>query len=171
MTASARWIILVWGWRRAFVALVAGAIGALAMPPFGALPALAVSLTVPVWLLDGTTGDRRRHAAWSAAAVGWWWGFGYFLAGLWWLGAAFLVEADEFAWALPLGVVGLPAVLAFFPAAGFAMARLLWVPGAARILALAAGLSASEWLRGHLFTGFPWNTLGMGLGQDLRLMQ
>ena len=32
-------------------------------------------------------------------------GFGYFLAGLWWVGSAFLVEADRFAWALPLGVV------------------------------------------------------------------
>ena len=48
--------------------------------------------------------------------MGWSWGFGYFLAGLWWLGAAFLVEADAFAWPMPLGVVGLPAALALFPA-------------------------------------------------------
>jgi len=33
-----------------------------------------------------------------------------------------------------------------------------------RIVALAVGLSASEWLRGHLFTGFPWNSFGMALG-------
>ncbi len=35
----------------------------------------------------------------------------------------------------------------------------------------AFGLTVSEWLRGHLFTGFPWNTLGMALGQNLWLMQ
>ena len=64
--------------------------------------------------------------------------------GLWWLGAAFLVEADQFAWALPFGVLGLPALLAFFPAFGFALARLLWTPGAGRILALAAGLTAQR---------------------------
>jgi apolipoprotein N-acyltransferase len=96
---------------------------------------------------------------------------GYFVAGLWWLGAAFLVEADQFAWALPFGVLGLPAVLAFFPAVGFGVARLLWAGNGGRILALAAGLAASEWLRGHLFTGFPWNTLGMALGQNQMLMQ
>ena len=89
------------------------------MPPFGVLPALAVSLTVAVWLIDGAAraGARPRPRRSSSAAIaGWWLGFGYFVAGLWWLGAAFLVEADLFAWAMPLGVLGLPAVLALFPA-------------------------------------------------------
>jgi apolipoprotein N-acyltransferase len=171
MTPLAHRVVLAWGWSRALIAFAAGAVGALAMPPFGALPALAVSLSVAVWLIDGAAAGPRRHAAWSAAAAGWCWGFGYFIAGLWWLGAAFLVEADQFAWALPFGVLGLPAVLASFPAVGFGLARLFWTGNSGRILALAAGLAASEWLRGHLFTGFPWNTLGMAVGQNLLLMQ
>jgi len=172
--ALAERVVLAWGWRRALIAGAAGAVGALAMPPFGFLPALMLSLTLAVWLIDGAAGAGRFRAAstlLSAAICGWFWGFGYFVAGLWWLGAAFLVEADQFAWALPLGVLGLPAALAFFPALGFALARSLWSPGAVRILALAVGLGVSEWLRGNLFTGFPWNTLGMGLGQNLWLMQ
>ena len=176
MNALASRVILSWGWSRALIAVLAGAVGALAMPPFGAVPALAVSLTVAVWLIDGTAlgadGRARLGRTLLAAAVtGWCWGFGYFVAGLWWLGAAFLVEADQFAWALPFGVLGLPAVLALFFAFGFALARLLWSGGAARLLALAVGLAVAEWLRGHLFTGFPWNTLGMALGQNLWLMQ
>ena len=83
----------------------------------------------------------------------------------------FLVEADKFAWALPFGVVALPAVLALFPAAGFAIARLLWSSGPARIFALAFGLGLAEWARGLLFTGFPWNDLGMALGANLTLAQ
>ena len=59
------------------------------------------------------------------------------------MGSAFLVEADKFAGALPLGVLGLPAGLALFTALGFALARLLWSSGSTRILALAAGLGAS----------------------------
>ena len=98
-------------------------------------------------------------------------GFGYFLAGLWWVGSALLVEADKFAWALPLAVVALPAALAVFPAAGFALARLLWSPGPLRIFALAFGLGVAEWARGLLFTGFPWNDLGMALGVNLALAQ
>jgi len=174
MTAIADRVILAWGWPRALIAFIAGAVGAFAMPPFGVLPALMASLAVAVWLIDGSaTGGRRPALATlrSAAVAGWWWGFGYFVAGLWWLGSAFLVEADQFAYLLPFGVLGLPAVLALFPALGFALSRLLWSAGPGRVVALAAGLGASEWLRGVLFTGFPWNTLGMALGQSLWLMQ
>ncbi|WP_019904938.1 apolipoprotein N-acyltransferase [Methylobacterium sp. 77] len=169
----AQWVMLTSGWRRLLIAVLAGAAGALAMPPFGALPALVLSLSVAVWLIDGAATGRRgnRGAVLACALIGWAWGFGYLTAGLWWLGSAFLVEADEFLWALPLGVIGLPAVLALFYAAGFALARLLWSRGPARLAAFALGLSACEWLRGHLFTGFPWNTLGMALGQNLWLMQ
>jgi apolipoprotein N-acyltransferase len=173
MKGIAQQVILAWGWRRFLVGFLAGAVGALAMPPFGLLPALAVSLTVAVWLIDGAAAGKGRWAATlrSTALVGWWWGFGYFVAGLWWLGSAFLVEADQFAWALPFGVLGLPALLAFFPALGFAVSRLVWSQGAGRILAFAFAMTLSEWLRGSLFTGFPWNTLGMALAQNAWLMQ
>jgi len=168
-------VILSWGWRRRAIALVSGAVGALALPPFSLFALIAVPLTIAVWLIDGAEdrGSGRPLIASMRAAfgAGWWMSFGYFLAGLWWVGAAFLVEADKFAWALPLGVVALPAALAFFPAAGFAIARLLWSPGPARIFALAFGLGLAEWARGLLFTGFPWNDLGMALGSNLALAQ
>lgn len=161
-------IILARGWTRRAIAFLAGATGALALAPFDVVPAMFVPLTVAVWLIDGaadakTTKRLALAPILSAAGAGWWLGFGYFVAGLWWMGAAMLVEADQFAWALPLAVFGLPAVLALFPAAGFAAARLLWSRGDWRVFALAAGLGAAEWLRGHLFTGFPWNDFGMAL--------
>ncbi len=168
-------VILSWGWRRRAIAFASGAAGALALPPFSLFAFIAVPLTIAVWLIDGAQdrGSGRPLIASMRAAfgAGWWMGFGYFLAGLWWVCAAFLVEADKFAWALPLGVVALPAALAFFPAAGFAIARLLWSPGPARVFALAFGLGLTEWARGLLFTGFPWNDLGMALGANLGLAQ
>jgi apolipoprotein N-acyltransferase len=175
LTSLIEGIILSWGWRRRGLAFVSGAVGALALPPLSLFPLIAVPLTVAVWLIDGAQdrGSGRPLAASLRAAfgAGWWMGFGYFLAGLWWVGSALLVEADKFAWALPLAVVALPAALAVFPAAGFALARLLWSPGPLRIFALAFGLGLAEWARGLLFTGFPWNDLGMALGVNLALAQ
>ena len=43
--------------------------------------------------------------------------------------------------------------------------------GARACLALALALSATEWLRGHVLTGFPWNVLGYALTYPLPLMQ
>ena len=175
LASVAQTVILAWGWPRRGIALVGGALGALAMPPFGFFPALSVSLIVAVWLIDGSADQDARGAVSAslraAFSAGWWWGFGYFLASLWWLGAAFLVDADRFAWALPFGVVALPAALALFFGFGFAVARLLWPPGVLRIFALAAGLGFGEWLRSVLFTGFPWNELGIAFGQNLILAQ
>ncbi len=169
-------VILSWGWRRRMIAFLAGAVGALAMPPFGLFPMLALSLIIAVWLIDGAADYRSRSGAWlptleAAFGAGWWWGFGYFLGSLWWLGEAFLVDAPRFAWEMPLGVVALPAVLALFPGLGFALARSVWPQGVWRPLALAFGLGLSEGLRAIAFSGFPWNEFGLALGQFVVLAQ
>jgi apolipoprotein N-acyltransferase len=91
--------------------------------------------------------------------------------GLYWLGYAFLVDAQTFAWLMPFAVLGLPAYLALFTAAGFALARLIWTRDASRVIALAASLTLSEWLRGHVLTGFPWNAFGYALTEPLALAQ
>jgi apolipoprotein N-acyltransferase len=149
------------GWRRALLALASGLVSVLALPPFHLWPLLFLTFPVLVWLLDGAGGGAR--GVWRAALTGWLFGFGYLLAGLYWLGHAFLVDAQTFGWMLPFAVLAVPAGLAIFPAAGAALARLLWTRAAPRILALAAALTATEWLRGHVLTGFPWNTFGYAL--------
>ncbi len=171
MLSIAQRVILADSWPRRLIAFGGGAFGALALAPIGFFPAFFVPMVLAVWLIDGSGGESLWASLRRAASAGWWMGFGYFIAGLWWLGAAFLVEAERFAWALPLGVLGLPAGLAIFTALGFFLARLMWSSGAARIFALAAGLAFAEWLRGHVLTGFPWNDFGMVLGGNLVLAQ
>ncbi len=169
-TQAAHATVLAFGWRRALIAFAAGALSALAVAPFGAWPVLFVTMPVLVWLVDGSAAGRWS-GAWRAAIAGWCFGFGYFVAGLYWIGFAFLVDAKTFGWLLPVAVAGLPAYLAIYTGLGLAAARLIWVRGPERILALAATLTMAEWLRGHLLTGFPWNTFGYALTQPLALAQ
>jgi apolipoprotein N-acyltransferase len=170
LASLAHSIVLSWGWQRRSIAFVAGALSVLAMAPFNAWPILFFTLPTLVWLIDGI-GGRGWSALGAAAAIGWWFGFGYFLAGLYWLGYAFLVDAQTFGWLLPFAVVGLPAVLAIYTALGVALARALWQRGALRVVALGVSLTAAEWLRGHAFTGFPWNAFGYALTTPLVLAQ
>jgi apolipoprotein N-acyltransferase len=166
-------ILLADGWRRRGLAAGSGVVAALAMQPLDALPAFLVSFPMLVWLLDGSAGrgGSMRSALITAAGIGWWFGLGYFVCGLWWLGAAFVAGGDQFIWLMPLGILGLPAVLALFPALGLVVARLLWSSGALRLFALAFGLGLSEWLRSWAFTGFPWNTIGQAFANHLLLVQ
>jgi apolipoprotein N-acyltransferase len=163
-------IVLTWGWKRAALAFAAGALSVLAMAPFNAWPVLFLTFPVVVWLIDGAGAGRLRGVP-AAALAGFWFGLGYFVLGLYWIGYAFLVDASTFAWLLPFAVLGLPAYLALFTAFGFALARLIWTRDASRVIALAISLTASEWLRGHLLTGFPWNTFGYALSEPLALAQ
>ncbi|HWX72631.1 MAG TPA: apolipoprotein N-acyltransferase, partial [Xanthobacteraceae bacterium] len=163
-------IVLAWGWRRWLIAFAAGALSAAAMAPLNAWPVLFLTFPVLVWLIDGA-GLGRWGGITVAATTGWWFGFGYFLAGLYWIGYAFLVDAPTFGWLLPIAVIGLPSMLAFFTALAVAVARMLWTRGALRILSLGVALTATEWLRGHVLTGFPWNALGYALTSPLALAQ
>lgn len=166
--------------QRNAAAFVCGTASMLAFAPIGAWPVLWLTLPVLMWLAEGAEADAhvrsrfapwRRWAAGRSAEVGWWFGFGYHLAGLYWIGAAFLVEAEVFAWLMPLAVTILPAGLALFFALASAATTLCRVRGAARAIAFATILAIAEWLRGHVLTGLPWNALGYALTNELILMQ
>ncbi|PLX38090.1 MAG: apolipoprotein N-acyltransferase [Hyphomicrobiales bacterium] len=174
LTAVADRIVLLWGWRRFATAFFAGAVSALAQAPFHAFPLLWLTFPLLVWLIDGATvanASGRLRRVRPGFAIGWWFGFGYFLAGLWWIGGAFLVEAEDFGWMLPFAIVLLPAGLALFYGLATGFARLFWSDDASRILVLAAAFGAAEWLRGHILTGFPWNGLGYAFAANTLQMQ
>jgi apolipoprotein N-acyltransferase len=179
-TALPNWFTRQSLWRRRIATACAGALSVLAFAPFFFWPILWLTLPTLLWISDieeRTPTVKHRLMFWRnslygrAAEVGWWWGFGFFVVGLSWIGEAFLVEAEVFAWLLPFAVTLLPAGLALFMAAATAAASWLCQYGPHRVIALAAALGATEWLRGHILSGFPWNVLGYALTYPLPLMQ
>ena len=106
-----------------------------------------------------------------AALIGFWFGFGYFLTGLYWIAEAFLVEPWRHGWLIPFVMTALAGGMALFYAAAAALAAMLWRPGAARVFALAIAFGLAEFARGHVLTGLPWNLVGYGLAATLPMMQ
>lgn len=153
------------GWRRLALAAIAGGLSVLAMPPWGVWPVLFVTFPALVFLLDGARLEAPDlpAALRLAALIGFAFGFGYLVPGLYWVAEAFLVEPERHAWLIPFAIGGLAALLALFIAAGTALAMALWRPGASRIIALATGLALADVARGVVFTGFPWNAFGYAL--------
>jgi len=143
------------GWTARGLALVAGLAAGFAHPPFAILPGL-LGYALLLVLLD-TEGPRPRR---SAFFRGWLAGVGYFAVSVFWITEPFMVDAKEQGWMAPFALVLMAGGLAlFWGLAGLAY-RALSVRGAARVLVFAGCLAGLEWLRGHVFTGFPWNLPG-----------
>jgi apolipoprotein N-acyltransferase len=141
------------GWRADLGLLAAGVLSALALPPVHLIPVLL--LTVPALLVRiGVSAGPR-----GAARAGWWFGLGFYIAGLYWLTDAILFEADRFWWVVPFAVPAVAAALALFIAAACAIARLAR-PGWRRLFALAGAWTLLDLARQFVLSGFPWNPLG-----------
>ncbi len=166
-------------WKLVLIAALAGALSILAMAPFLVWPIMFATFPVLIWALDAVclrddalaplTSFRKR--LFRGAAVGWGFGFGYFLASTYWIGYAFYVDADRYAALMPLAVGGLAAALGLFYAAAGALSAALWRRGYARIVGFVFAFFCAEAARGYLFTGFPWNLFGEGVAANDAHMQ
>ena len=163
------WLRALAGRQRLVVALSGGLVSALAFAPFDFFPLLLVAYAVLIFLLDGAFNEK--HPVRAAALVGWCFGFGQFLAGLYWVGYAFTVDAAAHAWQIPFVAVLLPGGLALFPAFACVVSMLWWRRGNSRIFLFATVYALFEWLRGHLLTGFPWNLAAYAWGAVPAIMQ
>jgi apolipoprotein N-acyltransferase len=136
------------------IAFGCGAVATFALPPFHVLPLLLLSIPVLLLLVGAAAGPAR------AGLIGFLFGLGHHMVGLYWISHSLLIDPWRHGWLIPLFVGGLAAILAVFIAAACAAARLVSNRTSALLLALASFWVFGEWLRGWVFTGFPWNLLG-----------
>jgi apolipoprotein N-acyltransferase len=146
------------GWQRYGLAFLLGICATAALPPVDLVPLLLVAFPGLLWL------DEGSGKPWASFCLGYAFGLGFFLSGLYWIAAALFVDLASFWWLVPVAALGLPAVLALYPAlallAAHVMVKRLRLPAAARVFAFALAWAIAEWVRGHAFTGLPWNLLG-----------
>lgn len=127
----------------------------------GALAFQPVNLTVCFFI--GFLGfyhlfeTRPFKKKWQIFFSGWWFGLGYFVGGLYWISFALHVNWTKFGWLFPFALLGIPSFLAL--ASGFTTLGASYFKKEDRWTRLGIFIilwSSSEWIRGNLFTGFPW---------------
>jgi apolipoprotein N-acyltransferase len=137
-----------------FSALLLGVVSALGFEPVALWPLGLLAMAGMLALL--VQAPSRR----CAFLLGWCFGFGQFSLGLNWIAEAFGYQAAMPAWLGWIGVLGLSAYLAVYPGLALLAAWHFRARLTALVAALAASWIVTEWLRGWVFTGFPWNPLG-----------
>src|SRR3982074_3367582 len=136
-------------------ALLLGAATVFSFAPFGAsfLPALTLAGLFALW--------QRASSPGRAFALGLAFGLGLFAAGVSWVYVALNTFGDMPGLLAALGTALFCAYLALFPAlAGWVTVRPSAPDSIARLMVTAAAWTLSEWLRGWLFSGFGWLSLG-----------
>jgi len=151
--------------RRAAVdGLIAAALGAFCVLGFAPFDAHVANWPLPMLSLAGLFLLWRRAARpRTAAALGLAWGAGFFLGGVSWVYVSLSVFGGMAPPAAAAATIAFCLYLALFPAlAGYLFRRGAsadFSPVAAAFLF--AGLwMLTEWLRGTLFSGFPWLAVG-----------
>jgi apolipoprotein N-acyltransferase len=137
------------------VSFLAGALAVGGFAPLNLWPLPLMSLAMLFGLL------MRASTRRAGFMTGLTWGLGFFLTGVSWIYVSLSVYGG-----MPVGLAGLAtllfcSVLALFPAlVGALQARWLISPTLKLLLGLPLLWGMSEWVRGWVFTGFPWLTLG-----------
>jgi len=142
-------------WRARALACFLGFLAAFSLPPLYQIYLLIPAFSGLLWLVVGA------KTRWQGFVVGWWFGAGFFAAGLYWVSFALLVDAAKFGWLIPIAILafafgfGLYSALTGLIVRSFPSSNL-----AAKALILAASWTFLEWVRAWFLTGFPWNPLG-----------
>ena len=131
-----------------------GLFSALSLPPVSWFPVFILIIPLLVALVE------RAPDPWQAGRLGYAFGLGHFLAGLYWVGQSFLAQDNVPQWMAPFAVLVMAMGLAMLMALAFFLARWLWRKDhmlMSAALPFATSFALVEWLRGHILTGFPWN--------------
>lgn len=136
-------------------AFLAGAIAVFGFAPFGIFPLPILSLVVLFWLWSKA--ERPSQAAWLGFAFG----MGLFCVGVSWI----YVALHDYGYMHPLlaalATMLFAAVNASIPAlAGYVQAKFKGAATLRILCVMPANWALAEWLRGFLFTGFPWLSVG-----------
>ncbi len=150
------------GWRRNIFAFLLGVCATLTLAPFYFFP-LIIPAYAGLFLLLEKSASRKR-----AFADGWWWGWGFYISGLYWFCIALLTDVEKFAWAIPFCLFGLNAIIAIYPAVACLLFFMLKIKDSDNRIynsfLFATIWVLTEYARGHLFSGFPWNLAGYSFG-------
>ncbi len=152
-----------------FLAFILGSVSALAFAPLYFFPLAILSFSGLFLIINQN--KNNKESFW----IGWWFGFGQFVFGVYWISISLFVDIAKFFWLLPFALFLIPAAIAVYIGLTVLLTNLISrkfsIFGWRKILLLAVIWIFFEYLRALLFSGFPWNLLGYTFLFSLGLSQ
>lgn len=152
-----------------FSSFFLGAISALAFAPSYFIFLAVIGFTGLFLLIHNQKNFKRSFL------LGWFFGFGHFVVGLYWISISLFVDIKQFFWLLPFSITLIPAAAAVYIGLTTALTNkisdFLKFTKFQKILLFTLIWICFEFLRSILFSGFPWNLIGYSLTFSTNISQ
>ena len=148
--------------------ILLGSLSSLSLPPYNFLFINYATFTLIFifFFKKKISGDNKR-----SFLYGWFFGFGYFLTNLYWISISLTFD-ENFRFLIPVALILIPSFLAVFYGLATYFFFLIRVKNPVSNLFLFSLLfGLTEFLRGNILTGFPWNLIAYSFSDILEIIQ
>ncbi|KJV69246.1 apolipoprotein N-acyltransferase [Candidatus Neoehrlichia procyonis] len=146
------------------LSMLLGVICTLSMPPFYNFIGMVVSFSGFYVILKYVKNIKQ------AFLVGWWFGFGYFCTGLYWLIFPLLIKPEFFGYLVPFALMGIPFILSSSFAISAAVIYWLDECNLFGVIIYALMFTIANWVL-EVFFGFPWNLFAYAWSFSIEMLQ
>ena len=148
--------------------ILLGLFSSLSLPPFNYVIINFVTFSLfYIFLIRISSTSKNKKIFFL---YGWLFGFGYFVSNLHWISLSLTFD-DNFKFLIPLAVVLVPAFLAlFYGFVSFLFIILKPKKNLSSFFLFSLIFGAMEFLRGSIFTGFPWNLIAYSFSNNTEIL-
>ncbi len=150
------------------VLFILGVLTSFSLPPFNYL--VINFFTFTLFFLFLVKKSKQHKDLKFFFLYGWLFGFGYFITNLYWISISLTFD-QTFKYLIPISIILIPAFLSLFY--GFVSCFFIIFNSRTIIssfLIFSLSFGALEFLRGSLFTGFPWNLISFSFFNHLEFL-
>ena len=152
-----------------FYIIFLGAISSYSLPPYNYF--IINFITFSLFFIFIVNKKKKTSNNKSFFKYGWWFGFGYFLFSLYWVVISLTFD-ESFKFLIPIAIILLPAFLGIF----YGLMTYLFSIFYSKNLVISFFIYSIlfgiiEFVRGFIFTGFPWNLISFSFSNSIHFIQ
>ena len=148
--------------------IILGALTSLSLPPYNYL--FVNFITIGLFFIYIFQKKRSLKKKYSFL-YGWFFGFGYFLTNLYWISIALKFD-ENYSFLIPLVLILIPSFLGiFYGLATYCFFIIKIKKPISNLFLFSLLFGLTEFLRGNLLTGFPWNLIAFSFSENLEILQ
>ena len=149
------------------IPFIIGLISSYSLPPYSLFFINFITFPLLLFYLI----SNYKKGKWTSFKIGWFFGFGYFISNLYWITNSLTFE-DIFKPLIPFALILIPLFLGiFYGIATLACSFFNLQKKFSSILIFSLFFALIEFVRGFIFSGFPWNLIAYSWTDYLQFIQ